>query len=246
MKKKLCAAYILTGAACFAYYFLFSFATRFGLDMSWIWLVVGGALTLAGVIGRSEGIPRLIRIAWRILMCAGLALVIGLESLVISGMVGTPPAGLDYIIVLGAKVNASGPSRALQWRIDEAAEYLLENPETIAVASGGRGEDEHVSEAECIRQGLLKAGVAEERILVENKSATTAQNMEFSHRMIPEGASVGVVTNNFHVYRALLLAKNVGIENAAGIPTGYPGFSLLHYMMREGACLIADGLMGNL
>lgn len=142
MNRKLNNIYLGAGLACLAYYLLMGIFIRFGLDMSWIWLVVGGALTLAGMIGRCERIPRFLRAFWRILMCAGLALVIGLESLVISGMAAAPQAGLDYIVVLGARVDQNGPSRALQWRIDEAADYLLKNPETIAVASGGWGEDE--------------------------------------------------------------------------------------------------------
>jgi uncharacterized SAM-binding protein YcdF (DUF218 family) len=64
--------------------------------------------------------------------------------------------------------------------------------------------------------------------------------------LIPEGAQVGIVTNNYHVYRALLLAEQAGMENVHGLAADYTGYTLLHYMVREGACLIADKLMGNL
>ena len=117
MKRILTYVYIVTGLGCLGYWLLIGMSARFGLDMHWIWLAVGGALIVAGMVGRWEKLPGWIRIAWRGLLCAGLALVIGLECLVISGMNAVPPAGMDYLIVLGAKVEADGqPSKALRRR----------------------------------------------------------------------------------------------------------------------------------
>ena len=174
-------------------------------------------------------------------------MVLALECLVISGMNAAPPAGVDYLIVLGAKVEADGsPSKALQRRINAAAEYLEQNPQTIVIASGGQGADEPMSEAVCIRNGLAAKAIDENRVLLEDQSTTTAENMEFSKAMMRQTAQVGIVTNNYHIYRAVLLAKHAGIENVHGLAAEYTGFTLLHYMMRDGACLIADKLLGNL
>lgn len=247
MRKVLSRIYGITGWACLGYWLLIGLTARFGLDMHWIWLVAGGALIAAGWICRWDALPKWIRIAWRGLLCAGIALVIALECCVISCMNAVPPAGMDYLIVLGAKVEEGGqPSKALQRRINAAAEYLEENPQTIAIASGGQGRDEVISEAECIRNGLLALGVAEERILLEDKSTTTSENVEFSMALMQENAKVGIVTNNYHVFRAILLAKHAGIKNVYGLAADYTGYTLLHYMMRDGACLIADKLLGNL
>lgn len=247
MKRILSYIYSLMGLGCLGYWLLIGLTARFGLDMHWSWLAVGGALTAAGLICRWEKLPGWIRIAWRGLMCVGLALVIALECCVISGMNAVPPAGMDYLIVLGAKVEAEGqPSKALKRRIDAAAKYLMENPETMAIASGGQGSDEVISEAECIRNGLVELGIDESRILLENKSTTTSENMAFSMALMQEDAKVGIVTNNYHVYRARLLAEHAGMENVHGLAADYTGFTLLHYMMRDGACLIADKLLGNL
>ena len=110
-----------------------------------------------------------------------MALLIALLGLVISGMRQTPPANLDYLIVLGARVNPDGnPSPALQNRLNAAIDYLAANPETIAIASGGQGADEPVSEATCIRDALVAAGVDPDRILVEDQSTSTAENLTFS------------------------------------------------------------------
>lgn len=139
MLKKLRNVYWAAGAAMLLYYLMIGAAVRFGLDMAWMWLVVGGALILAGCACMVR-LPRWVRWIWRAGLCAGIALVIALEGLVISGMNAVPPQGLDYLIVLGAKVEENGrPSKALQHRIEAAAAYLLENPGTIAISSGGRG-----------------------------------------------------------------------------------------------------------
>lgn len=249
MKKKLSNIYLLTGAACLGYWLLIGVTARFGLDMHWIWPVVGGALVTAGVLCRWNGLPGWIRLGWRGLMCAGIALVLALECCVISGMNAVPPENLDYLLILGARVEADGsPSKALRRRIDAAAKYLSENPETVAVATGGMGTDEIIAEAECIRNELMKLGIDASRILVEDRASSTAENMEFSMELMQNGAEakVGIVSNNYHIYRARKLARNVGFRDVYGLAADYTGYTLLHYMMREGACLIEDWRRENL
>lgn len=249
MKKVLSYLYGLIGLGCLGYWLLIGMTARFGLDMHWIWLAVGGALTFVGLTCRWNGWPSWTRIGWRVLMCAGLGLVIGVECCVVSGMNAVPPKGLDYLMILGARVESDGsPSKALKRRIDAAAEYLLENPETIAVATGGKGTDEVMAEAVCIQMGLIAQGIEAERILVEDQSATTAQNMSFSMKLMQceSETTVGVVSNNYHIFRALKLAQRAGIENVYGLAADYTGYTLLHYMMREGACLVEDWRRGNL
>lgn len=246
MHRILKYVYWLAGAACIGYYFVLGHASRFGLDMSWIWPLGGAILILAGFACLMR-LPGWLRIAWRSVVCAGLALVVALECLVVGGMRQTPPDGLDYLIVLGARVESDGPSPALQRRLNAALEYLAGNPDTMVIASGGQGADEPVSEAACIRDALVAADISPERILMEDRSATTAENMCFSATLIPGAeTNVGIVTNNFHVARALLLARKAGIKNAYGVAAEYTGHTLFHYMIREAACIIADGWMGNL
>ena len=249
LNKGLSYIYGLTGLGCLGYWLLIGVTARFGLDMHWIWLVVGGALTAAGLVCRWNGCPGWVRLGWRTVMCLGLALVIGLECCVISGMNAVPPEGLEYLIVLGARVEADGsPSKALKRRIDAAAEYLAANPETMVVAAGGMGTDEVIPESHCIRNELMKLGIDESRILVEDQSTTTAENMSFSMQLMEGGqaARVGIVSNNYHIFRAIRLARRVGFENVYGLAADYTGYTLLHYMMREGACLVEDWRRGNL
>ena len=152
----------------------------------------------------------------------------------LSGHDETGKQGLDYIIVLGAQVKGTTPSFALHWRIERAYEYLSGNPNTIAVVSGGQGNGEDISEAECMRRELIRRGIAEERILIEDKSTSTKENISFSLEIIGDKAArMGVVTNNFHVWRAVRIARRTGAENTVGVAAQYPNVLLIHYMVRE-------------
>lgn len=246
MHRILKYVYWLAGAACIGYYFLLGHSARFGLDMSWIWPLGGAVLILAG-FGCLIPLPGWLRAAWRTVVCAGLALVVALECLVVGGMRQVPPDGLDYLIVLGARVQPDGPSPALRRRLNATLDYLADNPGTMVIASGGQGPDEPTTEAACIRDALVAAGIAPERILMEERSTTTAENMRFSAKLLPDAeVDVGIVTNNFHVARALMLAEKAGLRNAHGVAAEYTGHTLFHYMVREAACIVADGWLGNL
>ena len=113
----------------------------------------------------------------------------------------------DYIIVLGSKVNGTKPSYSLQYRIDKATEYLKSHEKTIAIVSGGQGKGEDISEALAMKQGLIKQNIAEDRIIMEDKSTSTDENITFSKPLIPADMKKGmIVTNDFHMFRA----KNSG------------------------------------
>lgn len=69
-----------------------------------------------------------------------------------------------------------------------------------------------------MKQYLMDKGLSENRILMEDQSTNTRENLIFSAQLIPDNASVGIVSNGFHICRALHLAKVLGYKNAAGIP----------------------------
>ena len=174
-------------------------------------------------------------------------LFVAVEIPILSHMNDECPPGMDYLVVLGAKVNGETPSPALQYRIGLALNYLEQNPETQVIASGGQGEDEGISEAECMRRAFVAAGIAPERILIEDQSTNTAENLRFSLAMIPqESQKVGIVTNNFHVYRALQLAESLGGHAFYGQATDFGLWMLPHYLVREFAAILVERLRGNL
>ena len=143
------------------------------------------------------------------------------------------PENADYLIILGARVKGSVPSLSLQYRIDKAAEYLTANKHTLVIVSGGKGPREDISEAKAMQQGLIAQGIEEARIMMEDKSTTTYENIVFSKELIPDTAVLGlVVSNDFHIYRADEIAKKEGLD-LKGIPAKTPKVSLLKSYTRE-------------
>jgi uncharacterized SAM-binding protein YcdF (DUF218 family) len=132
------------------------------------------------------------------------------------------PKNVDYMIILGARVKDSGPSLALQYRINAAAAYLKNNPETIVIASGGQGSNERISEAEAIQQELIEKGIPKSKIFLEDQSTSTSENIRFSKNFIPPSAKKGmIVTNDFHIYRSIQMAKDQGLA-LHGLPAKTP------------------------
>lgn len=151
---------------------------------------------------------------------------------------GEPDVQCQYIVVLGAKVNGTEPSRTLRERIDAAAEYLNANPDSIAVVSGGQGADEGISEAQCMYNELIDRGIAPERIWLEDQATSTWENLNFSLDLIEEKTGtrpgeIGLLSSEFHLYRGTLFAKECGVQ-AHGIPaTTGDNVYFINYFLRE-------------
>ncbi len=83
----------------------------------------------------------------------------------------------DYAVILGAKVNGEIPSLSLQFRLDAALEYAIQYPHVYLILSGGQGPGEHISESEAMKRFLVKNGIQEERLLIEDLSTSTYENL---------------------------------------------------------------------
>ena len=243
---------ILFGLMLIGYYLAAGCIGGFTVSVLWVWLAAGMTITLLGIADLWMWFRpiRLIRIGiailrWTIVACdVWFFSVIGL---VMSGMQYTCPERADYLIVPGAKVYGDQPSDALRARIDLAWDYLFRNPDTVAILSGGQGSGENISEAECMRRALASYGLSEDRMLLETKSTTTAENMQFSYELYGDpDASVGIVSSNFHLYRSIRLAKKCGWKRVYGIPAPFRGIMLPHYIAREFLTVTVDTLRGNM
>ena len=153
---------------------------------------------------------------------------------------------LEYIIVLGAHVQGTRLTLALLERTRRALQYLEENPETKAVLSGVQGEGEDISEAQAMCNYLVEHGIDRERLILEGRSTSTTENLKFSLEIIGLDHSVGVVTNNFHVFRGTAIGKKCGCKEIYPIPSRYRSWRLLIYIPREILAIIKDKIMGNL
>lgn len=146
---------------------------------------------------------------------------------------GSPDPQADYLIILGCQVNGTSPSRMLRQRLDAAVTYLNTYPDAACIVSGGMGPGEEITEAACMYSYLTAAGIDPDRILLEDKSTSTMENLRYSMEFLEPGATVAIVSNEFHLYRAGQMAENLGLE-AKLIPadTELP-ILLASYSLRE-------------
>ncbi|HPE95899.1 MAG TPA: YdcF family protein, partial [Bacillota bacterium] len=158
-KKTLYISMLIAGVCFSIYYLACGIEIGFVSANVWIW-AVGGVLLISaslllqgrlkkGVVPRTGKAYTLLRVCGRCVLCCALALFVFVEALVVGNMFEKAPEGLDCIIVLGAKVNGTVPSNALEYRINKAAEYMKANPGTVCVATGGKQEGDEMTEAEC-------------------------------------------------------------------------------------------------
>ncbi|MBO7709940.1 MAG: YdcF family protein [Lachnospiraceae bacterium] len=216
-----------------------------------VWVFLGALGILAGILfasGMTARIPAAIRWTFPAVLLAGVVILGVCTALIGTRFAEKGEKGLDYLIVLGAQVRENGPSAVLKFRLDAAAAYLKDNEGTLCIVSGGKGYNEPISEAEGMKRYLEEAGIDPRRIVMEDQSSNTTENIAFSMKLIkdPGTAGIGIVTNNFHLFRAMAIAQKAGIRNVRGIAAGSSAFYLPNNVLRECLGILKDKLQGNL
>ena len=239
----------LAALCCFAYcavVFMIKSGSRFYL----VWAAVGICLIILACFlhfGVWDRIPLLFRKIFLAAVFVGGVLFAIVEGCILSRFHDHGKENLDYIIVLGAQMKSAGPSAVLKFRLDTAYDYLIDNEDTVCIVSGGQGSNEPCTEAEGMYQYLIQKGIAPERILLEDQSTDTSENIAYSKALIGRGdVSVGIVTNNFHVFRGVHLAKAAGFQDVCGISARSNVYFQLNNMVREFFGIMKDLACGNL
>lgn len=134
-------------------------------------------------------------------------------------------------VVLGCMVYDSGPSRMLLDRCDAAYEYLIANPESKCIATGGQGHNEPMTEAEAIFDILTAKGIEPHRIYLENTSTDTQENLDNAAAIIAANDlpdTVAIATDGFHQFRAGIYAERADLTpyalSAKTYLFVYPGY----------------------
>ena len=204
-------------------------------------------LLAAAVLLRPEFFRRLLRPKWLRGLVGCLAAVCLTVVLVTLGKMAQ--AALDRpsddaprtVVVLGCQVFPDGhPSLMLRGRISAAYDYLTAHPDALCVASGGQNGSEPISEAQCIRDTLVSMGIAPERILLEDQSASTEENLAFSAALLREkglSTDVAIASDNFHQLRAAIWAERSGLTPYSD-GCASPWFLTAGYWARETAALL--------
>ncbi len=150
----------------------------------------------------------------------------------------------ENVILLGGGIDKDGnlPKPVID-RVELAAEYLNQHPETVCVVTGGTLKWLPYAEAPELKNQLVNKGVAPERILVEDQAKDTIQNFQFSCKMLAEyrGVSIqeildmptAVVTSSYHLRRSERLARRMGFSNIKGIGSACPVIYVPHSYVRE-------------
>lgn len=255
IKKSVIIILVAIGILCFIYTFAMYF-TGFGGTLSFVWLIpalLGFLLAgmLAGKITLRKWQKRLM--IYVLIPIVFIFLVV--EMIIISGFFEKPKCEPEYIVVLGTTVYEDGPCYLLRQRLKEAVKWADIYEDAKIVVTGGQGETEPFTEgAEMKRYLVEELGVSKDRILVEEASVNTYENMKFTGGILEkedenfayDKTPVLVVTNNFHMYRAIQIAKKAGYGNVSGAPAGTYIFLFPHYMVREFCAILKNLALGRM
>ena len=159
----------------------------------------------------------------RIIFILFLISFISIQYIIISGEhTDDEVYNADRVLVLGSRIYDNRPSAALQSRLDTAIELLNENQDAVLIVCGGQGSNEIMPEAHMMKDYLLQNGVSEDKILVEDKSKNTIENIKNAKELYNlENYKTAVITNEFHLARARQLMKQAGLD-AYGMPAPTP------------------------
>ncbi len=276
-------AWILAAGAilCLAYYVVILVYSGIGTSHAVIWLMFAFGLGAAFWSVRSyqrdsERFGLRIPVTLVTLCAAGTLILLIAQILILSAVPSVAEQRLDYLIVLGAQLDDGQPTKILRLRLDKAAEYARENPETVLVLSGGQTGGQDETEASVMQAYLLEKGVPEDRMLLEQQSTSTMENIAYSRQLIDQQREsrrsrehgvlgglpiqrtkpdepglgrmmrVGILTSNFQLYRASKIAKHQGFVHVSGIACQSDQILFLHFCFRDSLALLKERIVGNL
>lgn len=249
--------FIILSVICLAYYAVIVTYAGFGASFAnfWIGAAAGFALVLAVFYLNKkmqlfEKIPKPVLTAVCVVLLSGVILFVFLFGCVIKGMLSKPENKADYVVILGAQIRGDRITKSLKKRLDSAYEYYEENSNAVIVVSGGQGDGENTSEAYAMKKYLEEKGVPDESIIMEDKSTTTYENLKYSYEIICDrgdrDADILICSNNFHIFRAVKLAKHIGIQNVEGLAADSDNILLVNYMVRDSFAIFKGFLTGNI
>lgn len=208
---------------------------------SYFGFVIGAVTLLMGIFTPKlfDNDKKAVRYIFRavlIIYAVLVAYAVTLSAFMIANMNDAPEKdGSRTVIVLGCQVRRDGPSLMLSRRIDAAYEFLSEDEKADCIVSGGKGDNEHISEAEAMYEVLVNDGIAQSRITKEDKSSSTYENLLFSKQILEDNGKplrIAIVTDGFHQWRARLQAESLGYDVKC-VSAATPWYLIPVYWVRE-------------
>ncbi len=263
-----------TAILCLVYFIVIVLYSGFSTSFALIWPCLAIVFGLMAVgwwyNSQHEGvIPVWASVSAVTLFAAGLTILVITEVVIGFSAIRATGQPADYVIVLGAKVRGTKISNSLKQRLDRAVEYSEEYPNTVLVLSGGKGPGEEISEARAMYEYLQHCGVPADKLLIEDQSSDTVQNIEFGRAVIErqeynraqaarahlrefyrerqdgDMIRIGILTSNYHIFRAEAIAKKQEIETV-GVAAACDPVLAVHLWLREAFAVLKDKFMGRL
>jgi len=192
--------------------------------------------------------PKWIGISCKAILCVFAASFLIVQGIILSHMNGkAADSEPEYLVILGCQVNGSLASLPLLRRGYNAVNYLKRHENVKAVITGGQGPREDITEAEAMRRLLAENDIGGERILIEDKSRSTIENLKFANELYSlHDKNIVIVTSDYHMFRSLSIAKKLGYKNAAGLAATSQVSVLPAYLLREYMAVMFYALTGKI
>lgn len=248
-KEILWKVWLVLGIICLMYFVGLIAYTGFTNLFYCIWAPAGMMFFVFSWMAKKhlvESMPRWFRLICGTFISICLVVFFFVEGLILSGFYRMPTEEVEYVVVLGAHVKNGKPSRVLAKRLDAAYDYAMEHRDVVVIVSGGQGGNETTTEAYAMACYLEEKGLEENRILKEEKSTSTHENLVFSMELMDDNPSIAVVSNDFHIYRATHLARAVGYDNPQGLAARDDIRTVPANLVREFFGVVKDVATGNM
>jgi uncharacterized SAM-binding protein YcdF (DUF218 family) len=198
------------------------------------------------ISGLYKKIPKILKLFSIIVITVFLLSFIIIEGFIINDAQNKNIENANYVIILGAGLNGSSPSLTLLQRINVAIDYLKKNTNVDVIVSGGKGFRETFTEAEVMSKLLQNNGIESNRIILEDRSTNTYENLVYSGKLIDLNKKIVIVSSGFHLFRAKNIAKKIGYKNIGGIASKTPLLLLPNYYVREYLAIIKEITINNM
>ena len=210
---------LYTGAAlCWAAGAFFAFC-MIGYGMTALVLAFGGiCLALFAMLSRRDTrMSRRLRLALVLFLTVGFCCFLAAEIPVLLDARSAPDTAAPYLIVCGAGINGTQPSRSMTDRLERALLWLRENPDGVAILSGSQGPGEELSEAQVMYRWLMEKGVPADRLIPEDKAGSSYENIQNSLALITErggdpAGRVAILSSEYHLHRLGYMAQRMGCQ----------------------------------
>ena len=235
---------------CLAYFITIVIYSGIGTAYAFIWFVFAAGLGITAFCVRwyeryPRRIPLRLPVSLVTLCGAGLVIMLMLQFLIIGKVPQVADSDLEYVIVLGASVKGEKPGRTLELRLDKAAEYALQKgvkDEQMILETNSTSTVENIAYSRMIIDVLRKQKQEhhqDERALPAYLPSVMMQRPDHSRE-------IGILTSNFHLYRALQVAKKQGMTKVSGIASPSDRILFLHFCFRDGLAVLKERLAGNI